>query len=54
METLIGNAIVQANLCPPLDWSSLCSAWNWGFWASFVLGVAGAAVLFFTKPTPNA
>lgn len=51
MENLIVNSIITQAYPVPYDcWGSLCSWWNWGFWAGFFVGLVGAVVLFFMKP----
>lgn len=49
MEDLIARTVVQTCAVPPEFSAMTCSFWNWGFWASMVIGVVGGVVSFFLK-----
>jgi len=55
MENLIAQSIIAQAYPGPYDcWGSCFSCWHWGFWVAFFVGLAGAVVLFFMKPTQGA
>ncbi len=48
MEHVIVQALIQQGAGH--TGSYLCTLWQWGYWAAFVVGVIGTAVAFFMQP----
>jgi hypothetical protein len=54
MEDFIVRTLTQA---PPLaseSLSPLCKYWDSLFWLGFVVGIVGAVIFFFMRPTDSA
>ncbi len=49
MEDLIARSVVQTCSLSPECSAMVCSLWQWGFWASIVVGVVGGVVCLFLK-----
>jgi len=51
MEHVIIQSLVQAPGLDQYHWYTSGVFWNWAFWIAFIVGIIGAGIFFFMKPT---